>query len=112
MIFDELFPEAYVPNISDFDIFEGRYNPPKTFLYGADYVVARYPKVGGDGYPVEVLETRLPAQFYTIRVLPSPNSMGKPRPGFKLGTGSGCARLAHEIAKAVSQGMLAIEHDD
>lgn len=76
------------------------------------YLIKRFEKAAdGDGQPVEVYETSMPAKFYTVKALPSKNSVGAPIPGFTLGTGSGSAmrELAMRIAQATSEGMLGIE---
>ena len=70
-----------------------------------------YPKTppDGDGQEADVQVARYPAAFYRVVVHEGSNSVGESEPGFVLATGSGMSKLAHEIAKAVSEGMLALE---
>lgn len=59
-----------------------------------------------DGYGVEIYCTACPAQFFTIKILDSTNSIGEERGGFALTTGSGMAELSYQIALSVNQGMI------
>jgi len=56
----------------------------------------------------------LPAKFFRIEVDAGPNSMGEEQPGFSLQTGSGTKmqRLAHDIARAASEGMIGLEGEE
>lgn len=109
---DSPFGFLYETDATDRKIFGDRYTPPEKWEHCKSYVVARYKKeVGGDGHDVEILETRAPARFYTIRALPSKNSIDEARPGFALGTGSSMGELAVKIAEAISEGMLDIDDD-
>lgn len=77
--------------------------------------VAHYKKYpNGDGQPVDVYESRYPARFYKMVALESKNSVGEPLPSWSIGTGSGSdsMRLIAQIAQAVSDGMLNLNHDD
>lgn len=69
-----------------------------------------YPKSppDGDGQEADVQVARYPAAFYRVVVHEGSDSVGGIKPGFVLATGSGMSKLAHEIAKAVSEGMLAL----
>lgn len=102
----------YAPDARDRSIFGERYDPPGEFRHGEAHRVAAYPKdpEDGDGQPVEVYETRLPARFYELRALPSTNSVGEPKPGWTLSTGSGdeMGELVAALAVAVTQGMVGV----
>ena len=80
-----------------------------------DLYVRTYPKdpADGDGQPVELYTCRMPAEFTTLKALPSENSVGKPIPGWKLSTGSGTRmrKLAEAIAEAAAEGMIGIDPD-
>lgn len=56
-------------------------------------------KGDGDGVDVEVFCKATPARFYEIQTS-----------GFVISTGSGQAKLAYSIAKALSEGMLEMKH--
>lgn len=106
-----MFDSLYVPDRRDADVFGDLYKPPARFQHGQEHVIVTIPKVpGSDGQPVEILECRMPARFFTVRALASENSIGDPKPGFELGTGSGdeMARLALELAQAISEGMISV----
>lgn len=70
-------------------------------------VIASYPG-SGDGYNVEVHCSAMPARFYKVVALPTPDSCGTERPGFALSTGSGTAmaELAACMAEEIATGML------
>lgn len=67
-------------------------------------VIKRF-EAESDGQPVELIETCLPARFYTIKAL---EHEGKP--GYELGTGSGdeMLQLAITVAEAIADGMLGL----
>src|SRR3990167_4274391 len=90
--FDKLFGPLYKPDARDRAIF-GEYYVPEAepFEHGAWHVVARIPKSGGDGQPVEIDECRMPARFFRLRALADVDGGGRPRRGFALSTGSGDA---------------------
>jgi hypothetical protein len=82
------------------------YCPPSKFRPRLAYLVAELPAEDG-GLPVRVYESRCPAACYAVEV-----DAGAENPdGFKLSTGSGSEsrRLAAEIAKAITGGMLIVE---
>lgn len=83
---------------------------PDRLDYGKDYLCAVFEKYpGGDGQTCEVYISALPARFYKIKALASPNSVGEMHDEWALGTGSGAGRLAADIAKAIAEGMLQID---
>ena len=84
------------------------YAPPEQFGHWDKTLVADCPKTGSDGFNVRVYETRCPATFFEIEVLGTPNSMGEPREGIVIGTGSGwgMADLVGQLTKALNDGML------
>lgn len=108
----ESFPMLYESHDYDEEVFGKHWCGPKAFSYGVWTKVADYPKTGGDGQPAEVLCCATPARFYRVVARAAPNSVGTVNPGFILGTGSGMAELAHDIAKAASEGMLGLKTDD
>jgi hypothetical protein len=83
-------------------------HPRGGFEHGKDFLVATLPGEG-DGQSVEVYECRLPARFFTLKVLAGPNSVGEPQIGYEVGTGSGDGELAGHIAMAIANGMLAFK---
>ena len=83
----------------------GEYNPPEQFEYGKDALVAKL-KGEGDGQDVEIYECRLPATFFKIKVLSTPDSLGREQDGYEITTGSRMHKLTCEIAKAISEGMI------
>lgn len=76
-------------------------------------LIARYPKNprDGDGQDVEVYCASLPAEFFLIRALETPNSVNDINSAFQLSTGSGVAELVAQIADAISRGMLGLNTD-
>jgi len=67
----------------------------------------------GDGQPVDVFVTAMPAKFYTIRAHGSKNSCGDEVKPFTLATGSGdkMRELSILIAEAAAGGMIGIEQE-
>jgi hypothetical protein len=100
-----MFDVLYTPYSQEPLIFGDNWTAPERYEHMKEVLCARY-EAEGDGHPVEVYCAAYPARFYTIKVLPGPNSVGQMRDGWELGTGSSCAQLAHDIATAVSTGML------
>lgn len=94
------------------DVLCDEYDAPKNFGEWGEYVVVRIPKEDpdGDGQACEIVETRAPARFYTLRVLEGANSLGEPLPAWEMGTGSGSEMgvLLVSIARAVASGMLGL----
>ena len=81
---------------------------PETLPHGKETLIAMFSKTCEDGQPVKLYCTALPARFYTIKASSSKNSMGKGIKPFTLQTGSGCEKLAIDIALAIANGMLGI----
>ena len=81
--------------------------------YGQETLLKHFDKspADGDGQPVDVFVTAMPAKFYTIKAYASKNSGGDPVLPFTFGTGSGMEKLALAIAKAASEGMIGLEAD-
>lgn len=99
----------YKPDVRDRSIFGANYTPPEKFAHGEWVTVARFEKEpGGDGQPVEIDECRMPARFFRLRALDSTNSVGDPKPGFSLSTGSGdeMGRLMARLATEIAAGMV------
>lgn len=109
----ELFPEMYKPDARDAALFGEHYTPPERFGHGDWHKVAEYPKTAEDGQPCEIYESRLPARFFKLVVLASPNSINDAQPGFALSTGSGdeVGELMVQLAKAVAGGMVGLVED-
>lgn len=113
------------PSVSDAELFRSRYDsdrvsyhPPSVFDHAKDYHVATFrkhknEKTGvydqGDGFDVQVWECRWPARFFTVVALPTANSVGEMRPGFRLSFGSGQERIAAMLAQMIADGMLSAE---
>jgi hypothetical protein len=104
------FASMYETRAEDREMFGDHYVGKPTQEYGEYVTVARYEKIEGDGQPVEIDEVRLPARFYRIRVLDSLNSIGEPKHGFILTTGSGyeMGKFAAQLAVHASMGMLGL----
>lgn len=81
------------------------YRPPLAFAHGDWTLVAALPALA-DGYDVRVYECRMPAVFYRVEALPTPNSSGEPRPGFAFETGTVDGGLVTGLAKAIAGGMI------
>lgn len=83
------------------------YKPTKSFAHGAYVLVCRI-EGEGDGQTVEVYEMRLPATFYTVKVLEGRNSIGQPQKAFEITTGSGkeMGELAGRLAVEIAKGMI------
>lgn len=104
------FDSMYESRRTDQKVFGKYWMGPFKFEHGKDTPIAFYKaEEGSDGMNVEVECCAMPARFYKIRVLPTPNSVGEMKPGFTLTTGSSCAELAAQIAEAARDGMLGLE---
>lgn len=103
----EIFGSLYLPSEEDAEGFKGAYKPPKGFKHGKWHRVATYRKENprGSGEDAFVLECRMPARFFKVKVAPRCGKV------YYLQTGSGeeMAKLAASLAKAISQGMLSLE---
>lgn len=91
------------------------YDPPEQFEHSKDELVATIrADEGSDGQDVEIYECRLPAVFWKMRVLPTPNSVGEMQEGFMMTTGSGVDMgvLIFEIAQEIADGMLGLYKED
>ena len=114
-VFEKLFGPLYTPDARDLAIFGEYYVPDaEQFEHGAWRVVARIPKAGGDGQPVEIDECRMPARFFRIRALAATDGIGQHRAAFALSTGSGDAmgRLMMELGQAIAQGMVGLASEE
>lgn len=67
--------------------------------------VAAYPRRHADGNDAEVTCHACPARFYGVRII----EHGSGKLLSVIGMGSGMAKLAADIAEAVSDGMLTVE---
>lgn len=87
--------------------------PPTLFRHGEWERVVFFKKdAGGDGQEVRIYEMRMPASFFRVEVLPTPNSVGRMQSGFVLTTGSDRGELAFSIGREVRDGMLGLERED
>jgi hypothetical protein len=99
----------YTPDHRDRDVFGDDYNPPQVFVHGESHLIATLdPSPNSDGQQVLIYECRLPARFFTIKVMPGLNSIGEPNEGVCIGTGSGDGTLAYQIAQGFQTGMLGV----
>lgn len=104
------FNSLYTTADHDMEPFGSSWVGPDKLAHGERTLVARY--LGeGDGQPVEVMCTAMPARFYQLVVLPHPNSVGEPQAGYEVHTGSGiaCAKWAAETASLISMGMVSFK---
>ena len=77
----------------------------KKLEHAKDILVAKF-EGDGDGFDVEVYCCAMPARFYSIKALPTKNSVGELQDGFELTTGSGMLEWTAETAKQISGGMV------
>jgi len=100
----------YRPDDRDRRIFGADYVAPERFEYGEETLICKLAKKSGDGYPVKIYETRMPARFFKVVALPAKNSVGKSRKGFTITTGSGdvMAEFAYSVAKLIVDGMIGV----
>lgn len=99
----------YEPYESERQAFGDNWIGPDTYESWKETLVARYDNdPESDGQPVEVFCTAAPARFYTVRALAGQNSVKESLPSYDLRTGSGQSEMAAQIAKAISEGMLAL----
>jgi hypothetical protein len=114
-LFSLLLAGMYDPDERDRAIF-GEYYAPEVeeFEHAAWHMVARIPKTGGDGQPVEIDECRMPARFFRLRALPDVAGSGRPRPAFALTTGSGdeMGQLMVTLGRVIAAGMVGLAADD
>lgn len=108
-----LFSDTFPPYPEERATFGKHWIGPESYRIHKESLIARYESdEDSDGQTVEVYCYPAPARFYKIRVLDSPNSIGEMQKGFEMGTGSSCAKLAADIAEAVSEGMLGLNDQD
>lgn len=92
------------------EIFGDHWVGPELYQIHQESLVAIYEKDGdSDGQTVKVYCYPAPAIFYKIHALDSKNSIGEIQKEFEMNTGSSCAKLAADIAKAISEGMLVLK---
>jgi hypothetical protein len=85
------------------------YSPPEKFCHGNLVLVATCPKTSEDGHDVEVYEVRYPATFFTIKVLPTQNSVGIDQPGWSMSTGSGAHAIVSALVREICNGMIGLD---
>lgn len=104
---NSFFGSLYTPYQHEREAFGDNWCGPNSYQHMQDVLCASYKaEDGGDGQDVDVYCCAMPARFYTIVGKPGKNSCGDPAPGWEFGTGSSGSRLAADIAKAASEGML------
>lgn len=81
----------------------------KRYAHATEHMVAFFRKSGGDGQSAEVFCTAMPARFYRVAAMVSVDSVGEEKSAFSMSTGSGCARLAADVASAIADGMLSLD---
>lgn len=97
----------YKPDDRDRSAFGERYKPPAEFPHDGWTQVAEYESGdNSDGQNVAVDESRMPARFFRLRVLPGPNSVGEMQPGYEVATGSGMEQWVAETAEQIAEGMV------
>lgn len=115
-LMESIFPKWYLPDERDYAIFGGHYTPPEKFSHGGWHMVARLEKTPpeGDGQDVEIDESRYPARFFRLRVLPGVNSIGAAKSALTLTTESGdkMGRLVLQIGQAFAEGMLGFHPEE
>ena len=88
------------------------YKPPEKFQHYKEELVAELKSENdSDGQDVEVYETRMPATYYRIKVLSTPNSMGVEQKDYEITTSSSMHKLTCELAKAIAEGKIRIRRD-
>jgi hypothetical protein len=89
------------------------YVGPSQFNHGEWHTIAKIEKdpEDGDGQSVEIQECRMPARFFRLNVLAGNDSMGDPKAGYEVTTGSGykVGLLVVSLAKQISKGMIGFE---
>jgi len=80
------------------------------FRHAEETLIAVFPKTHPNGQDVEVYCSALPARFYKLKALHGTDSLGSPKAGFVLATGSGTgmAELTKLMAEAISRNMLGL----
>lgn len=81
------------------------------FEYAKETLVATYENETGEGHPVEVYCTAMPTRFYRIDAGITRDANGWPVDGFSISTGGGMAALTHQVAIAITRGLLTVEPD-
>jgi hypothetical protein len=99
------FEELYKPYDSEKQAFRENWIGPEAYKHMEEALIAKY-EPRPDGQPVEVYCTACPARFYTLKVAPYPNSLGKPEKGYEITTGSSMAKFAAELAGLIANGMI------
>lgn len=106
-----IFDSMYVPYESELRAFGKHWIGPATYRHFVEEGVALFRKSppNGDGQHAHVYCLAAPSRFYTVVAEAGVNSVGEPKPGFKVSFGSGQAELAARIAIAISEGMIGFE---
>ena len=90
-----------------------QYSPQEIFKHGKKVLVCRIKSdEGGDGQDVDIYETRMPAIFYEIEALETPDSIGERSNAFTLTTGTIDASLVAQIAHEIAEGGLGCKLSD
>ncbi len=99
--------ELLAPYDEEIAAFNRNWIGPAKYESHKETLVARY-DAEGDGQPVEIYCTAMPARFYTLKALAGKNSIGKLIAPFEFMTGSGgeAAKLIAQMGKAIASGML------
>ena len=95
------------------DFYPYGFEPPEKFEHWKETLIAKINSDGdSDGYDVEIYETRAPARFFKIKVLPTKNSVGEIKGGFSVSTGSGgddMLKFVSQIADKIVNGMIGFD---
>jgi hypothetical protein len=104
---DGPFNSLYRPYQHELEAFGDNWCGPESYAHMQDVLCAAYKAAeGSDGQDVDVYCCAMPARFYKIAARPGVNSAGDLVPAWEFGTGSSASKLAADIAKAASEGML------
>ena len=100
--------ELYEPYASELEAFGPNWCGPLQYKHQEEALIAVYEPENEDGHRVEVFCTALPARFYRLEVSSRVSYKGDIIPGFTVNTGSGMERQAADIARSLTEGMLAV----
>lgn len=86
----------------------GDWRGPEAYVPLTETLVSHRDRDIEDGLSVDIYCVAFPARAYSIQVQPQPDSLGRMKPGFRIGFGTMSVLKVLEIARMLLEGMMGI----
>lgn len=102
------FDSLYKVTQREKNVWGDRWCGPDRYEHGVPTLIARFPKACEDGQAVQVFCSAYPAQFFTLEVAASFDSLGKMQPAYEIRTGSIRKDVVERIAYEIANGSFGV----